>query len=93
MRTWTITAEMKTGEEKKVVVEADTAPQAKEIFRRRFEVQYMKESRPYNASTDARIEKIGAAQTVCHCQREPSKIWLCCLQQGSTCGCQKPDAK
>ncbi len=23
----------------------------------------------------------------CHCEREPSKIWLCCLSPDSTCAC------
>jgi len=37
-----------------------------------------KESRPL-AQSDAR----------CHCEREPGKIWFCCLAPGSTCLCQQ----
>ncbi len=58
MRKWTITVEMKTGEERTFVCQGDTSTSAKERLRRRVSIQYVKNSRPY-AEGDGKHEKIG----------------------------------
>ncbi len=61
MRKFTVTFELKDGTEYKAAVLAKTASHAKEIVRRRglVEIQFAKESRPFNRDTDNSLPRIG----------------------------------